>query len=563
MDARYHEALEDCLVSIERGADMDSCLSRYPDLAGELRPVLETALLASGLKNDHVPNAAMQRSRTRVLGEAAKLRSRPRAKPSFLRFPRLALVVLAFVLIVFLSWRGLLVASAKSLPGDPLYHVKRAAENVSMRVVPNNEAKLNIQAEINERRVGEVITLLKLGRVEPVQFEGVVTEQSPDRWIVDGVPVHLNQSTAITGKIENGMVVEVVGQTQPEGWVIADSIWLHSYELIGMVESISSTRWIISGTEVQISHASQLDPAIHIGDKVIVLVEIENNQILHAEAILRLLQPSIIDEIEPSPTPSPVQGATPAPQTPLVFKDVEFSGTVGSISALEWQVGGTKIIITPDTKIQDKISVGDQVRVHAKIAQDGSVLALEIVLEASQGDSEGVDKTEEPSNSGSDEHLDEGKDNGSGSEEGGTGIGDETIGGSEDGSSNGDSSGGDHIGEPDDGTGGGTGEGSGSGDGGDEKIEPGDPGGDGSGENLEPGDGSGGGEVSGGESDQKIEPTTEGSLINPGDYHSGLDPRMEIASTIYSSIDNSSLLETQTALASNIAHPSFFGWVLG
>ena len=532
MNTRYFDVLEICLSEMEQGAELESCLSRYPELAPELRPILDTARLAQELKDESVPEAAVQRSRTRLLSEAARLRSQESPKRTLRGLPRFVLATLAVIFVLFLSWRGLVVTSAKSLPGDPLYNVKRAAENVSLSVVPNNEAKLNFQAEINERRVSEVITLLRLGRVEPVQFEGIVIERSPGHWVVDGVPVNLNDGTVVTGPIENGMVVEVVGLTQPEGWVEAESIWLHSYELVGKVESITQFRWVISGVELQVSKISQIDPAIRIGDTVIVLVEFEQGQVLHAEAILRLLQPSIVDKIEASPTQQLTPSAAPTQEPPLVLKDVEFSGIVDSISSNEWEIDGTRIRITQDTEIKDEISVGDRVKVQVRIGQDGTILALEIELELKLDENESEDKNMEPGKSGTDDNsigseedhlgsgedddegIGSGSDDGSGGEDVGSDYSGETIDGSEDENGDGDNdedSSGEHIGDSDDSSDDNSGEESGGGDGGDD-VEP-DDGEDGgkSGEN-----GGDGGEYKDG-GDQEIEPNETGSRIEWGE----------------------------------------------
>jgi hypothetical protein len=204
----------------------------------------------------------------------------------------------------------------------------------------------------------------------------------------------------------------------------------------------------------------------------------------------------------------------------LGSKDIEFSGQVGSISATEWEIDGKKVTITPDTKIEKKVSVGDQVKVHAKIDLNGTILALEIGLEAKQEDGEGVEKTEEPSDNGTDGTSIESGD--SSKEDSGDTKAGESI-----------DSGTDAGGETVDGSSGGS-EDSGSDDG-EEHIEPGDgsegshdPGGDESSEDVEPVD-KPGGDPSGDGSDQKIAPTTEGNLINPGEYHSGIDSRMKFS----------------------------------
>ena len=40
-----YDALEICLQELEQGADIETALIRYPDLADELRPILELSLI--------------------------------------------------------------------------------------------------------------------------------------------------------------------------------------------------------------------------------------------------------------------------------------------------------------------------------------------------------------------------------------------------------------------------------------------------------------------------------------------------------------------------------------
>jgi hypothetical protein len=43
---KLYEVLEICLQEIEQGVDIDTVLFRYPDLADELRPILEASVNA-------------------------------------------------------------------------------------------------------------------------------------------------------------------------------------------------------------------------------------------------------------------------------------------------------------------------------------------------------------------------------------------------------------------------------------------------------------------------------------------------------------------------------------
>ena len=71
---RFDRALEDCLQRIVNGETLESCLRRYPQYAGELTPLLRTALELKEGANIRPTEAFKERSRDRL---AAYMQSRP------------------------------------------------------------------------------------------------------------------------------------------------------------------------------------------------------------------------------------------------------------------------------------------------------------------------------------------------------------------------------------------------------------------------------------------------------------------------------------------------------
>lgn len=372
MNAERYEAFEACLTAIEKGAELDECLQRYPEMAEDLQPLLETALFARSMADDHIPNAALHRSRSRLIDRAALLRGQvePRRPPlNFGRLPRIAFAALVLSLIFFMSWRGA-VESAQALPGDPLYPLKLRAEEVRLGIVPGARAKRAIEVTYEQRRVDEVSELLLMGRVVEVTFEGELHQREPEQWKIEGIAVSIAPDTRIIGDINLGEVVKVSGKTQANGKVLAAAIQLHSYQLIGEVESIGPTQWVVSGKQLRIRRDSQIDPAARVDDRVIVLIEVDNNENLQALAILRLLQPELIATLVP---------ATVVPEAQS--DEIEIYGLVQAISPQAWQIAGRQVQIASATEIKDDISVGDFVKVHVLVAPDGSMTAREIELD--------------------------------------------------------------------------------------------------------------------------------------------------------------------------------------
>src|SRR5512143_484789 len=94
-----YEVLELCLQEIEKGADVETVLFRYPDLADELRPILEGSVKARSRAIAAPSAEVVEGSRAKVLQHAARMResqARSSRRVWFVSLRRLA-VTLAVV----------------------------------------------------------------------------------------------------------------------------------------------------------------------------------------------------------------------------------------------------------------------------------------------------------------------------------------------------------------------------------------------------------------------------------------------------------------------------------
>jgi hypothetical protein len=97
---------------------------------------------------------------------------------------------------------------------------------------------------------------------------------------------------------------------------------------------------------------------------------------------------------------SPLPTSTPKPQG-----EVEFRGAVEVIAATGWVIGGRTVQVTGATEIGAGIDIGSEVKVHARVQADGSLLAREIEL---------VDAGDDDGNSNGNGNENENDDNGNG-----------------------------------------------------------------------------------------------------------------------------------------------------
>ena len=226
-----YEALEICLQDIEKGTDVETVLFRYPDLADELRPILEASAGAKSMAVAAPSAEVVRRNRAKVMQHAAQLRE-SKVKTSqriwFASLRRIA-VTLAVLIILFVSGTGLVGASSNTLPGDDLYPVKRTWEGLRLFFTFNGQEREALELEHENERLHELNELLKKGRSAEVKFNGLFTNQNGNEWMVAGVRVLISSQTDIRDQgIVVGNPVEVRGITQDNGTVLAERIKLLS-----------------------------------------------------------------------------------------------------------------------------------------------------------------------------------------------------------------------------------------------------------------------------------------------------------------------------------------------
>jgi len=138
--------------------------AQVTDLLATAQEVHQLLVPASPSETFFVASRARIMNRIRSKSSVrAKPRSRPLLSGIFLR-PAYALV--ALILLVSLAFSGVGVASAaaESLPGDPLYGVKRSLEEVRLGLTWNEESQVLLLSEFVEERLAEAEKALALGR---------------------------------------------------------------------------------------------------------------------------------------------------------------------------------------------------------------------------------------------------------------------------------------------------------------------------------------------------------------------------------------------------------------
>jgi hypothetical protein len=282
------DALDICIRAIQNGADPEVCMQLFPSLASELRPLLETALLANNISSENPTSFALQRSLKKLLIEAEGIRAKKTTTIFRWRIPKIAFATVLVVLFLIFGMGSLLATSAQALPGDQVYPLKIAMEGLRMRLAGDSVDRTLIISTNNQRRITEVQNLLDMGREVAVVFTGEIEDITSQYFIIDDILVKVSDSTVFFGDVDVGTVVQVKGVTNPSGWIQADEIYLRAEEILGKVEQVNLSAMTINGINIRLVPESQIDQRIREGDDVLVLVEAGEDGGLVARAAVKL-----------------------------------------------------------------------------------------------------------------------------------------------------------------------------------------------------------------------------------------------------------------------------------
>ena len=373
------------------------------------------------------PPGALRAGRERLLaaGRAAShgLRSRRRfatlLRPVAYRWVAAAAVCLA-LMTAFLASSGA-IASAASLPGDPFYPVKRAAESVQLALAFAPEQRAALEKAMEERRLAEVRALLDLRRRAQASFRGTVTALSPNTIEIAGLVVHIGPNTRIEGhRLAIGDVVAVLARSQPEDGLIAESIRIIPPTPLPPLLTLASASapalsrdvqtpspnitesatasTALTGTVTSTLPASSAMPTITLTFTSTVaamaqwqgtLEMVEGDQwrvaghtvLVDATTVMgeaaaatvgrqvRVLALATPDSVWRAVSITAHPAATGGPTAPWAI-----GGILSALEADRWVIGGWPLLLTPDTVVLGEPAAGALVTISAHSQEDGTIV---------------------------------------------------------------------------------------------------------------------------------------------------------------------------------------------
>jgi hypothetical protein len=165
----YHNVLSDCLDAVLAGRQtVAQCVAEHPDHAEQLQAELRVALLTSRLKAPRMPRESVLALEERLRAQMAERPPTTARQPArVIRFPaisRAAAAILIVLLLAFGGGGGVVAASADSVPGDTLYGIKRAWENVIVLIATVTGRLGEVWLHLAQTRLDEMMILAERGQ---------------------------------------------------------------------------------------------------------------------------------------------------------------------------------------------------------------------------------------------------------------------------------------------------------------------------------------------------------------------------------------------------------------
>ena len=172
MTGRFDDILNECLEQVLRGESVEECLQRHPEQAAELEPLLRVAAAARKTSSTVEPRPEFKaRTRYEIQSRLHSKDRKAEAKRTSMVgwIPRWAVVTACLALVLVFAGTGTVAASTDSVPGDTLYSVKMATEQVQWKLTFSQKAKARLQARFAERRAWEMAELARKGRTGQIE----------------------------------------------------------------------------------------------------------------------------------------------------------------------------------------------------------------------------------------------------------------------------------------------------------------------------------------------------------------------------------------------------------
>jgi hypothetical protein len=393
---RPEEAFSEAVELLRTGGSIDAFLREHPEQASEIAPLLDTV---TGVRAKRTvparPAEIALASRERFMAAAQRTVVVPSRKPlgffagwaalfgssaGSRRVSYAMAALLAVVLLLGLSTTGVITAAASALPGEPLYQVKLASEQVQLLLARDDSARQVVERAIANRRIQEAQTITQLRRpVTSLTIGGQLEALSDAEWQVAGLKIGITPQTRINGKPEVGAHVSGTVQAPGDGRLIALELNVQSAQRQGaaVVATDTPTPTATSQPPTPTPTATQ-PPVTPTNERPAIM--------LATETTAPTGTPIPTSTATPAPTatrtrtPSPTSGPSPTPLR-LTPQSGRKLGSVAQIDGYVWTIKEAdtilKVLVDASTEWVNSPELGDRIEATFVI-KDGIILATRI-----------------------------------------------------------------------------------------------------------------------------------------------------------------------------------------
>lgn len=151
------QILDQCIENVRQGKTLEEVILQYPDIADEIRPLLELACELQEIPSLSPSIVGVERIMAK-LSDKKHAPVKPAVGERVRLFSRPVLIRAAILLfcVLFLGW-GTVFASSRAVPGDLLYPVKLITENVRIFLAFNRENRAELRIVFSQERLKEFV----------------------------------------------------------------------------------------------------------------------------------------------------------------------------------------------------------------------------------------------------------------------------------------------------------------------------------------------------------------------------------------------------------------------
>jgi hypothetical protein len=218
-------------------------------------------------------------------------------------------------------------------------------------------------------------------RTPRIKIAGWLARGPNDAWLLNGMPVSLDESGAVQAEALESAYVAVKGVLEDGQEVVDGDVYAlgepssvdsapdvargaaldaapessgYRAEFRGLIQETEPQYWVVGNRLVFITDRTSIAGRPEIGALAEVKGTLTYSNIVLAQSI--------------------------KVTTPDAFAEVEFEGVIEALAAAEWRVNGVRVTISPVTVVQGTPELGKLAEVRGVLQPDGSVLAQSLAV---------------------------------------------------------------------------------------------------------------------------------------------------------------------------------------